>query len=104
MAAKIIVGAQPTSDDKAAKLKQRVADALGVLADDVAIIPGVQFVAICEAPADLVKARQAKDKADGAEKEKAEKEAAKAADKPAAGPHGHSAAEVRSRSHFTRGE
>jgi hypothetical protein len=54
--AKIIVSIDAT-DEKRAALVKRVADALGVLAEDVVLVPAGCCVSVLEVPAELTKAR-----------------------------------------------
>lgn len=77
---KIIVttNENPFSDAKRDALIKRVADSLGVLAEDVVLLPTGTTASVIDVPGDLTKAREKKDAHDAAEKEKAEKEQAKA--------------------------
>jgi len=86
--AKIIVNyAGDVTDDKRKSLTKKMADLLAVLEEDIIILSNVT-ISVVEIPAEMTKARAAKDKEDAAaaekaahEKEKAEKAAAAAAAK-----------------------
>lgn len=92
--AKIIVSIdRDPTEEKRAGLIKRVADALGVLEEDVVLIPAGLGVSVVEVPAELVKAREKKDANDKHEAEKAAKEeeaAAKAAEHHAKHTHAKS--------------
>ena len=80
--AKIIVSCteNPMTEEKRAAITKRVADALGVLPDDVVLLPAGLSVAVVETPADLVKAREKQDAHDKHEAEKKAKEEQHAAE------------------------
>lgn len=60
--AKIIVSVDhAVSDEKRCALVNRVADALGVLAEDVVLVPAGVSVSVVDVPADLLAARKKKD-------------------------------------------
>ncbi len=71
---KIIVScnAPPLSDEKRDALVKKVADALGVLVEDVVLLPCGTSVSVVDVPGDLCKARE---KQEAHEKHEAEKKA-----------------------------
>jgi len=78
--AKIVVCVNgPVSDEKRDALIKRVSDTLGVLPEDVLVLPQGVSVGILEVPADLTKAREKKDAHDKHEAEQKAKEEAKEA-------------------------
>lgn len=93
MAKIIVTDRNPATEQKRAALVKSVADSLGVLPEDVVLLPDGVSVSVVEVPSELAKARdkqEAHDKHEAEKKAKEEEAALKAAEPPAKHSHAKS--------------